>query len=202
MKSKLLYLGLLFLYLIPSYLFDFVFDFWQEGLVPYYFEFIYIAICIFIFKNQFKIKNQGKQTRHFLRYFIGGIVTILYCKIFATELPFDLGSRTIFFIIVFLAPILEELIFRFALWNAIEKITGCSKVAHTLTTILFSLAHFKAILIITPRYMTFVTFQALYTLILGHTLGMRYRKNRNVLEVIILHILFNLGFFLGHMGIY
>jgi membrane protease YdiL (CAAX protease family) len=202
MKSKWTYLLLILAYLIPSFSFDFLFEFWHQGFTPYYFEFIFALVSLYIFKDKLLMYSENKKTKHFLRYLIGGLITLFFCKLFSTQIPFDLHSTSIKVFLVLIGPILEEVIFRFAIWNAIEKLTNCHKVALHLTSILFSIAHFKAIFIITPPFMTFITFQALYTLILGYTLGMRYEKKRNLMEIIILHVLFNLGFLLGYMGLY
>jgi membrane protease YdiL (CAAX protease family) len=202
MKSKWLFIGLILLYLIPSFSFDFLFDFWQVGLTPYLFELFFILIAISIFKNKFKITSANGKTKHYLRYLAGGFITIIFCKLFGTKIPFDLNSGGIIVLLILIAPLLEELIFRFSLWQCFESLDKTKKYALILTSSLFSLAHFKSVLLIAPGFLTFVTFQSVYTLILGHRLGLRYQKNRNVLEVIILHMLFNLGFLIGFKGIY
>jgi membrane protease YdiL (CAAX protease family) len=202
MKSKWLFVLFILAYFIPSFSFDFVFESWQQGLTPYYYELGFVLVSIYIFRSKFSLKTKNKRMTHFLRYFCMGLLTLLFCKIFSTNLPFDLNSNMVKLSIVFIGPILEELVFRFAIWNAIEKITDCKKTPLHVTSILFGVAHFKAIFIITPPYITYITFQTLYTLILGYALGKRYEQNRNVLEVILLHILFNLGFLLAYVGLY
>lgn len=202
MKSKWLYIGLILLYLIPSFSFDFTFEFWQQGLLPYYFELFFVLISIALFKDKFNIKSKNGKTKHYLRYLVGGMITITFCKLFSTKIPFDLNASGIIVFLVLIAPILEELIFRFSLWHAFESLNGTKQFALMLTTILFSLAHFKAVLLIAPAFLTFVAFQSVYTLVLGYRLGLRYDKNRNILEVIILHMLFNLGFLIGYKGLY
>ncbi|MBT7611525.1 MAG: CPBP family intramembrane metalloprotease [Bacteriovoracaceae bacterium] len=202
MKSRWSYIFLIIAYIIPSFSFDFLFDFWGQGLIPYYFEFIFVVTSIYIFKEKLQFYSKDKKPKHFLRYLLAGLITIIFCKLFSTQLPYDLSSATVKVFLVLIGPLLEEFIFRFAIWNAIEKFTTCKKAPLHITSILFSIAHFKGILLITPPYMTFITFQALYTLLLGYTLGMRYEKKKNIMEIVVLHVLFNLGFLLGYMGLY
>ena len=194
---------LLLTYLVPSFLFDFMFEFWQ-GFVPYYFEFIFVAVVAFIYRKKlkFEIFSESKIGKSILIYTVAGFLTLVFAKIFSTELPFDLKNRGVLIFLLFLGPLLEEFIFRFSLWHLIKKITKCEKTALYLTTCLFSLAHFKAVLIIKDPFLTFVVFQSLYTMILGRQLGERYLKRKSLTEVILLHSFYNAGFWIASMVFY
>lgn len=194
---------LLLLYLIPSFLFDFVFPFWQ-GYLPYYFDLGFIVVALYLFRNKINLNllPAARMGRSLLIYLIAGAITLLFARVFSTEIPFDLSSRGTILFLVLLGPILEELIFRFSLWNLISRVTGCEKAAFYGTTVLFSLAHFKAIFIINNAFVTFVAFQSLYTIILGRQLGERYGERKSIAEVILLHAFYNLGFWLASLVLY
>jgi uncharacterized protein len=46
-------------------------------------------------------------------------------------------------IVVFLAPICEEIVYRGLLWGAVERLGGVRWVAFGVTTLMFALAHFE-----------------------------------------------------------
>jgi uncharacterized protein len=50
---------------------------------------------------------------------------------------------TVFVIVVFLAPICEEIVYRGLLWGAVERLGGVRWVAFGVTTLMFALAHFE-----------------------------------------------------------
>ncbi len=85
-------------------------------------------------------------------------------------------------IIIFIIPILEEIIFRFFILKNIFKILNLKFISIFISSILFSFVHiaFNKNII-----------QAIYTFILGVVLGNIYLKRENMYENIMLHIIFN-----------
>ncbi len=201
--NLLLLLLLFFLYLIPSFTFDLYFDFWK-GYFPYYYEAAYVVIALIIFKKEIILRVQDSKALSYgmVRYFLGGVLAVVFARLFSTKMPFDLTDKTTMVFLLLIGPVIEELIFRFSLWKIIERVTKSQKAAFYVTAILFSLAHFKAVLVISVPYLTFVTFQSLYTFLLAVNLGSRYMKNKNILEMIVLHIVFNFGFWAGSFYVY
>jgi membrane protease YdiL (CAAX protease family) len=116
------------------------------------------------------------------------------------QIPFDLsGTETIFFLLL-VAPVLEELIFRFMLWQPIRNLVGCRLVALIATSVLFSYAHFHALWSVPVEIHPFIYYQTAYTLVLGLACGYYVYRYSSVTSAVFVHFGFNLGFWLGSLG--
>lgn len=112
-------------------------------------------------------------------------------------IPFDLQSTELIFLLLIVAPVLEELIFRMALWEPIKDLTASPAVLLVSTTLLFSFGHLQALWSVPQELRAFVLYQSLYVIILGLGAGWRRLQSQTLLAPILVHFSFNLGFFLA-----
>lgn len=109
--------------------------------------------------------------------------------------PFDTSGGGGIFLLLVVAPVLEEVLFRHFLWKPWEK-RGKRTLAWWFTTILFAYAHWHPTWDVPIEWHGFLAYQTLYTLGLGLACGaMVYRWN-SLPGAILLHAAFNLGFWL------
>lgn len=114
-------------------------------------------------------------------------------------IPFDLnGGETLVFLLL-VAPVLEELIFRFFLWQPIEALAKNSFVAWLATSLIFSYAHLHAIWNVPSSIHPFIAYQTVYTLFLGLGCGYFVFRGRSLAGAIAVHFAFNLGFYLASL---
>jgi membrane protease YdiL (CAAX protease family) len=111
-------------------------------------------------------------------------------------IPFSLRDpETVWFLLV-AGPVLEELIFRGALWKLFEVVTGSALPAYLFTAVLFSYSEFHLIHQVKPEYADFVRYQASFCLGLGLFCG-GMRMKYGWRAALITHAIFNFGFWLG-----
>lgn len=115
------------------------------------------------------------------------------------QIPFDLkGTETIFFLLV-VAPILEEAIFRFMLWQPIQIITKRPMAALIFTSIAFSYSHLHAIWSVPPEIHNFIIYQTAYTLVLALACGFYVYRYSSLTSAMLIHFGFNFGFYLSSL---
>ena len=112
-------------------------------------------------------------------------------------IPFDLTSWETRLLLLVIAPVLEELIFRGALWEALRTLVKTNSHVLTLTSVLFAVGHFLALWSVPMPLRSFVLYQTLYVLVLGLAAGWRRIVTDSVISPILIHFCFNLGFFLA-----
>lgn len=111
--------------------------------------------------------------------------------------PFDLsGSETIFFLLV-VAPVLEELIFRFFLWEPLEALIKKPWVVWVVTSVVFSYSHLHSIWFVPDEIYPFIEYQTAYTFLLGLGCGYFVYRYHSIAGAIAVHFAFNLGFYLA-----
>lgn len=112
-------------------------------------------------------------------------------------IPFNLkGTETILFLLV-VAPILEEAIFRFLVWQPVQYISKRPIVALISTSLIFSYSHLHAIWFVPPEVHNFIIYQAAYTFLLGLACGFYVYRYSSLACAILIHFAFNLGFYLA-----
>jgi membrane protease YdiL (CAAX protease family) len=102
--------------------------------------------------------------------------------------------------LLLVAPILEELIFRFALWEAVSDFIKNEELQVWISSLFFSLGHLVAMYMLSPDFRPFVLYQSMYVIILGFGVSQMRIKTGGVLGSILIHFLFNLGFYLGSLA--
>lgn len=172
--------------------------FWREisAYYSYAFEIAFVLVAAYVFWDRVRI---GKPcTRRdavssavalglgFLAYRGAGWVGI--------QIPFDFSSLEVVFLLLVLAPLLEEAVFRLALWEAISATCARPWVVLLATTLLFSGGHFAAYGFVPEEYRSFVLYQAAYVVLLGLGAGWRRLESGAVGPAIAVHFCFNLGF--------
>lgn len=171
----------------------------QGAYSSYFFE--VITLILFFKINFHRIKGQPEIKLPFFFYslifFPLGIIICLLLKPLKIVLPIDISLPEIFVVLLFVAPILEELIFRFFIWKNLEFFKINKTVVILLTSMLFSYSHLHAIWFVDENYFTFIYYQTTYTLILGFLLGLIYKKTNSIVYPITAHFFFNFGFYLG-----
>jgi hypothetical protein len=181
-KEYIVYLILVFNIFILSYLFIvfFLFYFDYNSLVFGFHKFRFNSIFNFI-------KNLGFILIFFIIVFLSGlflkeesnnliIAFVLLCNIW--ELIF------IFLALVFLIPLVEEIIFRFYLINYLEDIFYNKWLISVLGALIFSLVHFENL------------FTLFFIFILSIYLNYVYLKHRNLYLNFLIHSIWNLLNFL------
>jgi membrane protease YdiL (CAAX protease family) len=111
--------------------------------------------------------------------------------------PMDFKTFEVLVMLLILAPIVEESVFRLALWGLIEQTLQNKKATLVLTTFLFSFSHFFVIFFLPSDFYPFIIFQTIYTFALGGWAGYYMYKGHGFIFPLLVHFLFNFGFFLG-----
>lgn len=175
---------------------------WLDSIAAYssyILEVILVTISLFIIKPKIKFKQTLTRNKclTYLGLLISGFLVFRGAGLFSITIPFNLNeTETIIFLLI-VAPLLEELIFRFFLWNAFPLFG--QKAILIITSLLFSYSHLHAIWYVPEQIKSFVYYQTIYTLILGFTCGYVVFKNRSLMTAIFIHFFFNLGFYLASL---
>ena len=194
-KSAVIFLAT---YLLLRVLPDFVF--WRnlEAFYSYLFECIFVFSVYFFFKAQVRFLFLKEDLYFsFLPALIGGFLIHQLATRSGIVIPFNLSSPETIFLLLILAPILEEFIFRMALWEPLSVLFKSKSNVLILTSVLFSLGHFMAFFVVPYEYRVFVLYQTLYVILLGLACGWRRWVTGSVLSAIFLHFGFNLGFLIA-----
>ncbi|MEK7355434.1 MAG: CPBP family intramembrane glutamic endopeptidase, partial [Bdellovibrionota bacterium] len=131
---------------------------------------------------------------------LGGFAAFKLAGFSGISIPFDLsGAETLIFLLV-VAPILEELVFRFFLWQPVESLTKKPVLALVVCAALFSYSHFHPIWFLPPELASFLTYQTAYTFVLGLACGYWVWRGRSLAGAILTHFFFNLGFYLASLA--
>ena len=111
--------------------------------------------------------------------------------------PFDLTDKETLLFLLLLGPLLEEAIFRQALWYPLETLLPKPLVTVALTSLIFAFGHFHAYFSAQAEFHHFIIYQTIYALVIGVWWGYRYSTTRSLAVPVTLHLLFNLGYYLG-----
>jgi len=182
----------------------YILDFYLADLgefASYAFEVSFVVIMGFFLRDEFnfKVDFSKKVWIALLLTLIAGY-TIFKAAIYGGILiPFEFDSWLTVFLLLIVAPILEELLFRFVFMNANSKVIKNKFIVVLLSAVVFSLAHFNALRYVPEVVRGFVIYQGLYTLVLGAVTAMVYYvlTEKRILAAIGVHFLFNLGFYLA-----
>lgn len=194
--NSLLHIALALIYLIVRFGFTQTLD--SLGTyASYIFEVECVVIALILQRKNILewFAFKGNFTRNLPLALASGFAIFKLAQVFGILIPFDLRSREIIFFLLAVAPILEELIFRFLLWNPIQILTRRPVIALLGTSLLFSYSHLHAIWFVPEEFHRFVVFQTIYTLLLAFACGHYVYKHRSLSGAMALHFAFNLGFF-------
>lgn len=96
-----------------------------------------------------------------------------------------------------LAPIIEELVFRGAIYELFKVAKVKIWVNNLINSILFALSHAYALTVLPDEFHPFIFFQLKYTFVLGHLCAKSRERTYGILEPILLHFIFNLVFYVA-----
>lgn len=167
----------------------------------YAFEFSFVALTGWYYRKRIHFFNF--HWTHLFSDFIlplGAGFGIYKLAVFSLlPIPFDLKSSELIFLLLFVGPLLEELIFRMALWEIIQDLIPKKAFVLILTTLLFSFGHLQSLWAVPAELRAFVLYQSLYVILLGLGAGWRRLESKSLLAPMLIHCTFNLGFFLGSL---
>jgi membrane protease YdiL (CAAX protease family) len=195
MKLPILSL-LIFLYFVISW-----FTPWQYIEIPYSISASYIfdiiVILLFAYKCKFRLRLglRPNLLKESLISFLFACLSLgfIYWKNITTPL---LHIPNLFLHLVIIAPLLEELVFRFIFQNLLSQSLKSKKIILIISALIFSISHSYALSFMPEIYKPFVYLQLLYTLPLGY-LCARSFYNNNILGAYIIHLVFNSSFYIA-----
>ncbi len=165
----------------------------------YLFEVIFVLTTYFCYRKNIRIwKNIT--LKDFLissGALISGFLVYKMAGPFGLIIPFDFHSLITLFFLLVVAPLLEELLFRMALWESLKAIYSKDWFLIATTTILFSVGHLLSYWFVPSEFKTFVLYQSIYVIFLSFALGWQRLKTNSLSVPILIHFMFNLGFALA-----
>jgi membrane protease YdiL (CAAX protease family) len=175
---------------------------WWRGISVYYsyvFELFFVLLVARFFrsKNGFRLSVLKIELPVFLVSLLSGFLVNRLAGYSGIVIPFDLKSSGLLVMLLLIAPVLEELIFRYALWRLLDVINNNRIFLVLSTTFLFSLGHLISLFYVPEEFKVFVVYQFLYVILLGLFCGWRRQVSGTVVTAIFIHFFFNLGFYLG-----
>jgi len=169
--------------------------------LSYVYEIILVAISYWMYKNEEVKPWSTGQIKEYATQLIPwlplGFVVHWLAKISGITIPFDITHPTTVFLLLIVAPVLEELIFRYMLWSAVEKFVKKAEWQIWISAIFFSLGHVIIMMTLPTEFRAFVLYQAAYVVALSIGAAYLRIKTKGMIAPIALHFLFNFGFYLA-----
>ncbi len=165
----------------------------------YLFEIVMVGLAGIIYHDRIRMKLENpvsELAKAFIPSMVLGAAAFLATKPLGLVVPFDLGSMEAILFLILIGPVLEEFIFRMALWQPLKDLMG-PRTALIGTTLIFAYAHFHAYWFVPAEYKTFVIYQTIYVLGLGFYCGWRLSRTSALTAPLLVHLAFNLGFYLS-----
>jgi membrane protease YdiL (CAAX protease family) len=162
----------------------------------YMFEVVFIIVSYSLLPKKIQLKLKSIEMFYLMALILIGFMLHFILKSLGVIIPFDFTNFESVMILILVGPILEEFVFRGALWNQLEIIFNHKTVVLMGTSLIFAFAHFIAYFFVSAEWYNFILIQTIYTFLLGIVLGLRMMKSKTILSPILLHIGFNLGFYL------
>lgn len=164
--------------------------------ISYAWDILFFIGISLLLKTPFKIAlNKGFIIRTPLIALMG-LACVYMAKFLKLDAPFRYIENLALQIII-LAPIIEELVFRHALYEVIKRSELKSIFQYFLGSLLFSISHAPALYYLPADFHSFIYFQLIYTFVLGWVIIKARERSESLLEPIILHFIFNFIFYLS-----
>lgn len=122
------------------------------------------------------------------------VLSILFIQMSATASPFKYLERPVLQLLI-LAPLVEELVFRYAILGASLAAIESKRKVVLISAILFSISHLPGLWHLPEPFRPFIYIQLAYTFILGWIIAKARVRSGSVWEPIALHFIFNLCFY-------
>ena len=126
-----------------------------------------------------------------------GFAVYEFASVLGHTIPYDLNATETTLFVLLMAPLLEEWVFRGAIWRLIEKLIPQEWAPFVLTSALYSYSHYQIIGSVPELYQGFVHYQAMYTFGLALFCG-GMRMHFGLIGAVATHLAFNCGFWLAH----
>lgn len=167
----------------------------------YIFELACVAIAIAVSYRNFLTTLKVNKFSLFgvVAGLVAGFCIFKLALITGIPIPFDLSGTETIVLLLIVAPILEEALFRFFLWQPILFLTKRPPVVWILTSALFSYSHLHAIWFVPNEIHNFIIYQTAYTLLLGLACGYFVYRYSSLTGAILVHFSFNFGFYLASL---
>ncbi len=127
-----------------------------------------------------------------------GFAIYEFASILGHTVPFQMRDPETVVFLLLVAPLLEEWLFRGALWRLIERVTRNEWLAFGITSAAFAYSHYQVIGALPENFHGFVHYQAMYTFGLALFCG-GMRIHVGLVGAMATHLAFNFGFWLGSL---
>lgn len=165
----------------------------------YIFDFFYWLGVALLLKEEPRF-GELRPKGAFLRGFFTALLAIGFCMFsLSAEFvsPFKYLDKLALKLLI-LAPFFEEIVFRGAMYDLLAKVPKLNqKIKLLINAALFSGSHAAALAFLPEEFFSFVYYQLFYTLILGWVCAKSRERSKGLIEPIILHLIFNLMFYLA-----
>ncbi|MBD65689.1 MAG: hypothetical protein CME62_10815 [Halobacteriovoraceae bacterium] len=161
--------------------------------LSYFFDLFFALTVLYLYdkKNILgQLKFPGTLVRVIIVLLLAYLCNLAMTKMSAIESPFAFLDNPALKLLI-LAPLLEELIFRAALFECFAHFGLKPKIQILINAVLFSLSHGFALLILSEMFHGFIYFQVFYTFLLGWICSKSRISSGGILEPILLHFCFN-----------
>lgn len=169
-----------------------------SGYAEYGFEVVFVILVFGIYRNwEWKKEPLGLGAGVTLFFALAaGFAAYEFTDVLGYVNPFNLKDPETVIFLLAIGPLLEELVFRGALWKLIEVVTGSSIAAFLFAAVAFSYAHYHVIQFVDASAASFIRYQAIYTLALGLFCG-GMRMLYGFRAAWLTHLAFNFGFWIA-----
>ena len=172
---------------------------WDSSIsISYLFDFIFISLVALTFKKipNIKVEHQSLLPGKLIATFAMASFVIFLNGLLAIETPFRFIDKLAIQLLV-LAPIIEELVFRFAFFHIFKKFELSPTWQMVVNAGLFSLSHLPAMWTLPSEFQVFVGYQVLYTFALGWVCTKAKMRHKSIIIPVLMHFVFNLTFYVA-----
>lgn len=177
--------------------------FWRSAseYYSYFFEVIFVLVTYLIWRKNIRIWKKIDLSDFIFSCIAlaSGFLIYKMASPIGLIVPFDFQSKLTLFFLLIVAPLLEEFLFRMALWESLKIIYNKKWFLIGTTTILFSIGHLLSYWFVPSEFKTFVVYQSIYVIFLAIALGWQRSKTNSLSVPILIHFMFNLGFALASL---
>lgn len=202
-RSALTAAGILLFYLIVEFGFGHVLDQWHAW-ARYAFEIGFAAAAIVLqsLRVQFRFPFDKRYAAQLPLALLGGTTAYAACAWLDFNIPFDFTNAKELTLFLLLGPVIEELVYRQALFPAMERLYRERWPALLANAALFAYSHFYAYFFVPEEFRPFILGQSAYAFLAGLWWARTFQRTRSVTASTALHVVFNFGFYLGVLALY
>jgi membrane protease YdiL (CAAX protease family) len=167
----------------------------------YIYEFFFFVVTALWYRKRFKLFDRADRTLalHLLFSIFGGFAVYKLAVTMGLAIPFDLKDDETLLFLLLVGPVVEELIFRQALWWPAQDLAKTKWLPLAVTSVLFAFGHFHAYFFVSATIKPFVVYQTVYALFIAVWWGWALMRWRGLMAPLSLHMVFNAGFYLASL---